>query len=77
METYHYHVAVKPNDLMMGHAGCHSNFLPMFEKVAAEEQVPVRGLITEVSAVDRKNLSEEFLREVAEKMRHSCSAFCM
>lgn len=71
METYHYHVAVKPNDLMMGYAGCHSNFLPMFEKVAAEEQVPVRRLITEVSAVDRKNPSEEFLRQIAGKIRGS------
>lgn len=69
MEAYHYHTAVNLNDLMLGYAGCHSNFLLMFEKVAAEERVPVRRLITEVSAVDRRNPSEKLLREAAGRIR--------
>ena len=37
MKAYNYHVAVNPTDLMLGLSGCHSNFLPMFRKVAEEE----------------------------------------
>ena len=69
MKPYGYHVAVTPTDLMLGLAGCHSNFLPMFRKVAEEERVSLHRLIADVSAVDRKNPSEELLREIARKLK--------
>ena len=69
MEPYGYHVAVTPTDLMLGLAGCHSNFLPMFRKVAEEENVSLHRLIADASAVDRKNPSEELLREIARKLK--------
>ena len=69
MEPYGYHVAVNPTDLMLGLAGCHSNFLPMFRKVAEEEGVSLLKLIADVSAIDRKNPPESLLREVSEKLK--------
>ena len=68
MRAYDYHVAVNPTDLMLGLSGCHSNFLPMFCKVAEEEGVSLLRLIADVSAVDRKNPPESLLREVAGKL---------
>jgi len=53
---------------MLGLAGCHSNFLPMFRKVAEEEGVSLLKLIADVSAIDRKNPPESLLREVAGKL---------
>lgn len=69
MKPYGYYVAVTPTDLMLGLAGCHSNFLPMFRKVAEEERVSLHRLIADVSAVDRKNPPEELLREIARKLK--------
>ena len=69
MKPYGYHVAVTPTDLMLGLAGCHSNFLPMFRKVAEAENVSLHRLIADVSAVDRKNPSEKLLREIARKLK--------
>ena len=68
MEAYNYHAAVGPVDLMLGLSGCHSNFLPIFRKVAEEEGVSLLRLIAGVSAIDRKNSSEALLREVAGKL---------
>ncbi len=69
MAPYGYHVAVKPTDLMLGLSGCHSNFLGMFQKVAREEQVPLRLLIARVSQLDRKNPSETLVRQVAAQLK--------
>ena len=69
MAPYGYHVAVNPTDLMLGLSGCHSNFLPMFRKVAQEEQVSLLRLIADVSAIDRKAPDEALLRKVAEKLQ--------
>ncbi len=69
MVPYGYHVAVTPTDLMLGLAGCHSNYLPMFKKVAEAEGVPLRRLIERVSAVDRKAPSEELILAEAKKLR--------
>ena len=69
MEPYGYHVAVNPTDLILGLAGCHSNFLPVFRKVAEEEHVSLLRLIADVSAVDRKAPPESLLREIAEKLK--------
>jgi len=65
MEPYHYHVAVEPTALTLGLAGCHSNFLPLFKKVAAEYGVNVRRLIVEVSKINRKDPDEALIRKVA------------
>ena len=65
MQPYGYHTAVSPTDLMLGLSGCHSNFLPMFKRVAEEEHVSLLRLIADVSAVDRKSPPEELLRKVA------------
>lgn len=69
MEAYNYHVAVDPTDLMLGLTGCHSNTLPMFRKVAEEEQVPLLRLIADVSAIDRKAPAEDLLRKVAAALK--------
>jgi len=69
MRAYDYHVAVNPTDLMLGLSGCHSNFLPMFRKVAEEEGVSLLKLIADVSAIDRKAPPESLLREVAGKLK--------
>ena len=69
MEPYGYHVAVNPTDLILGLVGCHSNFLPMFRKVAEEEHVSLLRLIADVSAMDRKAPPESLLREIAEKLK--------
>lgn len=69
MKAYNYHVAVEPVELMLGLAGCHSNFLGMFRKVAEEENVSLLRLIAEVSAVDRKNPAEELLRKIALQLK--------
>lgn len=69
MEPYGYHVAVNPTDLMLGLAGCHSNFLPTFKKVAEEEKVSLLRLIADVSAIDRKNLPEDLLHKVAASLK--------
>jgi 4-hydroxy 2-oxovalerate aldolase len=69
MQPYGYHVAVNPTDLMLGLAGCHSNTLPMFQKVAQEEKVSLLRLIADVSAIDRKAPSEELLRQVAATLK--------
>lgn len=65
MKAYDYRVTVNPTDLMLGLTGCHSNFLPMFHKVAQEENISLLRLIADVSAIDRKSPSEELLHKVA------------
>ncbi|MBQ1492776.1 MAG: 4-hydroxy-2-oxovalerate aldolase, partial [Blautia sp.] len=68
MKAYDYRVAVNPTDLMLGLSGCHSNYLPMFKKVAEEEKVSLLKLIAEVSVINRKNPDESLLRDVAKKI---------
>lgn len=65
MKAYGYHVAVCPEDLILGLSGCHSSFLKMFHQVAQEAQVDVYQLIVRVSAIDRKAPTEELLRRTA------------
>lgn len=69
MAPYGYHAAVSPTDLVLGLAGCHSNYLPMFRRVAEEEHVALRRLIAEVSAVNRKDPDEALLRSVAAALK--------
>lgn len=69
MDKYNYHVAVKPLELILGISGCHSSFINIFEKVALEEGVPLYKLIVKVSEINRKNPSEELVREIARKLK--------
>ena len=65
MKAYDYHVAVCPEDLILGIAGCHSSFLKLYHKVAAEEKVDEYQLIVHTSKIDRKAPSEELMRKTA------------
>ena len=68
MEKHDYHNPVTPLDLTLGLSGCHSSFVKTFKKVAEEEHVNLFRLITEVSAANQKNPSEDLIRETAKKM---------
>lgn len=68
MEKHDYHNPVTPLDLTLGLSGCHSSFVKTFKKVAEEEHVNLFFLITEVSAANQKNPSEDLMRETAKKM---------
>lgn len=69
MEQYNYHVAVNPTDLMLGLAGCHSNYLLMLKAISNEEKVSLHRLIAEVSVINRKNPDEELVRRVAAMLK--------
>ena len=69
MEEHNYHVAVKPYDLILGLAGCHSSFTKRFQDIAKEVGVPLYPLVVEVSKLDQKSPSEELIRPVAAKMK--------
>ena len=65
MAQYGYHVAVNPTDLVLGLEGCHSNFLPTFQNIAAETGTPLYPLIARVCAVNRKDPSADFIWKMA------------
>lgn len=65
MEAYHYHVPVRPLDLILGYSGCHSSFVPVFRKVAAEMEIDLYKLIVAVSEKNKKDPSEALIRETA------------
>ena len=69
MEEHNYHVAVKPYDLILGLAGCHSSFTKRFQDIAKEYDVPLYPLVVEVSKLDQKAPSEELIRQVAAKLK--------
>lgn len=69
MKACDYHTAVCPEDLVLGLSGCHSAFLKLYHKVAAEEQVDVYRLIVRTSAQNRKAPAEELMRQVAAQLK--------
>lgn len=69
MKAYDYHVAVCPEDLILGISGCHSSFLKLYHRVAEEEKVDVYQLIVQTSAIDRKAPTEELMRRVAAEIK--------
>ena len=69
MAKYDYRPAVKPVDLILGMAGCHSTFLGLFQRIAKEMDVPLYPLILQVSKLDQKAPSETLIREIAEKLK--------
>ena len=66
-----YQAPVKPQDLVYGLAGCHSNFAKLFEAVAEEKGVHLYKLITEVSKIDRKAPTKELVEQVADRMKEA------
>lgn len=69
MEEYSYHVAVKPLDLILGLAGCHSSFAKRFQDIAAGCGVPLFPLVVEVSKLDQKAPSEQLIRHIAHTLK--------
>lgn len=69
MEEFRYYPAIRPIDLILGYAGCHSSFLPAFQKIAKEEQVDLYGLIIETSKIDQKAPSEILIRQIVKQMK--------
>ena len=65
MLTHGYKAPVIPFDLILGYAGCHSNFSKLFEDAAKEYGVDLYKLIVEVSAIDQKSPSVELIAEKA------------
>lgn len=65
-----FHNPIPPVELVLGKAGCHSNFLPMFRDVASERGVDLYSLIIGVSELDRKAPTRELIVSVAERMAH-------
>ncbi len=68
MEEHGYHTAVKPYDLILGLAGCHSSFTKRFQDIAKECGVPLYPLVVKTSELDRKAPSEELIRQVAARL---------
>lgn len=69
METHGYRTPITPLELILGYSGCHSAFLKIFKKAAAESDVDVKQLIVEVSKTDRKSPSEELIKAAAIRLR--------
>lgn len=68
MEQKGYHNPVKPLDLILGYSGCHSSFVPLYQKIAAEKHVNPYELIVETSAQNQKNPTKELIEEVADTL---------
>jgi len=69
MAKHGYKAAVSPEDLILGIAGCHSNFLGIFREVAKAEKVNQYQLIMEVSKKNRKNPSKEEITKAAKEIK--------
>lgn len=65
MEKHQYHCPISPLDLILGYAGCHSNFLPLFKRIAKEHGVDLFRLIIETSKQNQKNPTESLIGEMA------------
>jgi 4-hydroxy-2-oxovalerate aldolase len=65
MKQHQYQAAVCPEDLILGYAGCHSNFLNLFKEIAETEKVNLYELIIKVSEKNRKNPSREAILAAA------------
>jgi 4-hydroxy-2-oxovalerate aldolase len=69
MAEQNYKAAVSPQDLILGFAGCHSNFLSLFKEIALAEKVSLYQLIIEVSKKNRKNPSKEDMIKTARTLK--------
>ena len=69
MAKHNYKAAVIPEDLILGIAGCHSNFLGLFREIAKAEKVSLYRLILDVSKKNRKNPSKEEIMKAAKELK--------
>ena len=69
MKPHGFQPALMPMDLILGLSGAHSSFLGTFRKVAAEEGVNPMRLIVETSRLNRRNPSEEQMRQAAAALK--------
>lgn len=60
---------ITPLDLTFGFAGFHSSYLPLFKKIAEEEQTDLKKLIVEVSKEEKSNPSEDMIRTFAKALK--------
>ena len=65
MEKEGYHNPIKPLDLILGYAGCHSSFVNTYKEVAKETGTDLYKLIVETSKQNQKNPTRELMEEVA------------
>ncbi len=69
MEKEGYHNPLKPLDLILGMAGCHSSFIPVYKEVAADKKVNLYQLIVETSKLDRKSPTRALMEQVAQSLQ--------
>ena len=69
MAKHDYRAAITPEDLILGIAGCHSNFLGLFKEIAKAEKVNLYQLIMDVSKKNRKNPSKEEITKAAQALK--------
>ena len=69
MRAHGFKPALMPVDLILGLSGAHSSFLGLFRRTAQEEGVNMMKLIMETSRYNRKNPSEDLMRETARKLK--------
>lgn len=62
-----------PEQLILGLAGCHSSFLPLFKEVAQAHSVNLYRLIIKVSVQDKKAPTRELVEKVAEGLQETIS----
>lgn len=60
-----YHNPIPPVQLILGMAGCHSHYLPMFMDAAKKHGADLYRLILDVSAKDQKSPSQELIETFA------------
>ena len=69
MAEHGFKPALTPVDLILGLSGAHSSFLGKFKKVAAKESVDLLRLIVQTSRHNRRDPSEEQMRQAAKAIR--------
>jgi len=60
-----FHNPIPPVQLILGMAGCHSHYLPMFREAAEKQGADLYRLILDVSAEDKKAPSRELIDSFA------------
>jgi 4-hydroxy 2-oxovalerate aldolase len=63
-----YHDPVPPLDLVLGYAGCHSSFIPLFKKVAGAKDVNLHELIVKTSQENQKSPTKELMEKIADTL---------
>ena len=69
MEQYGYHAPIKPLDLALGYADCHSSFLERFKRATAETGTDLFRLICKVSGENQKNPDDELIQRIAKAIK--------